>query len=128
MDCLGVLSPDNPFVTQSPERDSIMALVSQMVAVSYPAVLTEMKKNPQNQWAENAFLRELEKQGGVKRRSLGATIELPLDYQRNPGETFLASDLTPVSMRKTEVITTASYDIAEISVPATWSKKDEAMN
>ena len=105
-----------------------MALVSQMVATSYPAVLAEMKKNPANQWAENAFLRELEKQGAIKRKSLGSSIDVPLDYQRNPGATFLSSDLAPVSMTKTEVITHATYDIAEISVPGTWSKKDEAMN
>lgn len=105
-----------------------MALVAQMVAASYPAVLTEKKKKAANQWTENAFLRELEKQGAIKMKSLGATIDEPLDYQRNPGAGFLSSDLAPVSMSKTEIITHATYDIAEICVPGTWSKKDEAMN
>jgi hypothetical protein len=81
-----------------------------------------------NQWVESAFLRELERQGAVVRKSLGATIECPLDYQRNPGAAFLATDLQPTSMSKTEVLTSASYDIAEISVPIVWSKKDEVQN
>lgn len=105
-----------------------MALtIGQIVAVSYPAVLAEMRKAA-NQWAESAFLRELERQGAVTRKSLGATIEAPLDYQANPGAAFLASDLQPTSMSKTEVLTAASYDIAELSVPIVWSKKDEVQN
>lgn len=101
--------------------------IGQIASVSYPAVLTEMRKGA-NQWAENAFMREWEKQGGIKRKSFGATLEVPLDYKRNPGGEFLASDLAPVSLTKTEVITTASYAIAELSVPVTWSKKDEVQN
>jgi hypothetical protein len=105
-----------------------MALtIGQGVAVSYPAVLAEMRKAA-NQWTESAFLRELERQGAVKRKSLGPTIEAPLDYQRNPGAAFLATDLQPTSMSKTEVLTAASYDVAEISVPIVWSKKDEVQN
>jgi hypothetical protein len=104
-----------------------MALtIGQIVAVSYPAVLAEMRKAA-NQWAESALLRELERQGAVERKSLGATIEAPLDYQRNPGAAFTV-DLQPTSMSKTEVLTAASYDIAEISVPILWSKKDEVQN
>lgn len=97
------------------------------MATSYPAVLAAMRKAA-NQWVESAFLRELERQGAVVRKSLGATIEAPLDYQRNPGAAFLATDLAPTSMTKTEVLTSASYDIAEISVPLVWSKKDEVQN
>lgn len=105
-----------------------MALtIGQIVAVSYPAVLAEMRKAA-NQWVESAFLRELERQGAVIRKSLGTTIEAPLDYQRNPGAAFLVTDLAPTSMNKTEVLTAASYDIAEISVPIVWSKKDEVQN
>lgn len=105
-----------------------MALtIGQIVAVSYPAVLAEMRKAA-NQWAESAFMRELEKQGAIERKSLGATIEAPLDYQRNPGTSFLTTDLQPTSLSKTEVITSASYDIAEVSVPVVWSKKDEVQN
>jgi hypothetical protein len=105
-----------------------MALsISQIVAVSYPAVLAEMRK-PANQWAESAFLRELERQGGLIKKSLGATIEAPLDYQRNPNAGFLASDMQATSLSKTEVLTSASYSIAELSAPIVWSKKDEVQN
>lgn len=105
-----------------------MALsISQIVASSYPAVLAEMRK-PTNQWAESAFMRELERQGAIVRRSLGPTIECPLDYQRNQGGDFLATDLTPTSLSKTEVMTAASYSVAELSVPVVWSKGDDAKN
>lgn len=101
--------------------------IGQMAAVSYPAVLAE-KRKAANQWAENALLRELEKQGGIKRENLGPTIEAPLDYQSNPGTEFLVTELTPVSLQKTEVVTSASYTPAELSVPVTWSKRDEMQN
>ena len=40
-----------------------MALdIGQIAAVSYPAVLAELRK-PSNQWVENAALRVLERQG-----------------------------------------------------------------
>jgi hypothetical protein len=85
-----------------------MALtIGQIVAASYPAVLNAMRKAA-NQWVESAFLRELERQNAVERASLGATIEKTLDYQRNPGAAFLATDLQPTSMSKTEVLTAAS--------------------
>ena len=101
--------------------------IGQTVAVSYPAVLN-FKRKAANQWVESAFLRELERQNAVERASLGPTIEKTLDYQRNPGAAFLATDLQPTSMAKTEVLTAASYDVAEISVPIVWSKKDEVQN
>lgn len=104
-----------------------MPSVSQILAVSYPAVLADKRKGT-NQWAESAFLRMLEKKGAVKRKSLGSQIEAPLDYRRNPAAGFLASDLAPVSLTKTEVLTAAVYDIAEICSPIVWSRKDEVMN
>ena len=58
----------------------------------------------------------------------GATIQFPLDYQRNQGGDFLATDLTATSLTKTEVLTAADYAVAELSVPVVWSKKDEATN
>jgi hypothetical protein len=81
-----------------------------------------------NQWVQSSFLRELERQNAVERKSLGPTIEKTLDYQRNPGAAFLSYDLQPTSMSKTEVLTAASYEVAEISVPIVWSKKDEVTN
>lgn len=101
--------------------------ISQIAAASYPDVLAEMRK-AENQWAENALLRELERQGGIKRRSFGPTIEAPLDYTSNPGTEFLASELAPTSMAKTEVMTSASYTPAELSAPVVWSKRDEMEN
>ncbi len=95
--------------------------------MSYPAVLTEMRKAA-NQWAESALMRELERQGAIERKSLGATIEAPLDFQRNPGTVIQATELQGLSLTKTEVVTAASYSIAEVTAPVTWSKKDEVSN
>lgn len=105
-----------------------MALsISQIVAASYPAVLNEARK-PSNQWMENAVLREMERQGMIKRKSLGTTIDVTLDYRANTGVDFLATDLTAMSLSKTDVLTAASYAIAELSVPVVWSKGDDAKN
>lgn len=105
-----------------------MALtIGQIAAVSYDAVLADNRKAA-NQWNESAFMRAMEKLGMIDRRSLGATIEAPLDYRRNPGSDFLATDLTPVSLSKTEVMTAASFEIAELSIPVVWSKGDDAKN
>ena len=101
--------------------------IGQIAAISYQAVLAENRKAA-NQWAESAFLRELERQGAIERKSLGSAIEAPLDYRRNPGTAFLATPLQPTSLNETEIVTAASYDIAEISVPVTWSKKTEVQN
>jgi hypothetical protein len=105
-----------------------MALsIKDIVAASYPAVLAA-KRQPANQWAESAVLRTMEKMGFVKRKSLGATIECPLDYVANAGGEFLATDITATSLSKTSVIGAASYAVAEVSVPIVWTKKDEATN
>ena len=101
--------------------------ISQIIAVSYPAVLNEMRKAA-NQWAESAFMRELERQGAIKRESLGSTIEHTLDYQRNPGTQISAIGLSPIALTETEVFTAASYDISEITAPLVWSKKTEVQN
>lgn len=105
-----------------------MALsISQIASISYSAVLADNRKAA-NQWSESAFLRELERQGAIKRRSLGSNIEAPLDYRRNPGTAFLATPMQPTSLNETEIVTAAAYDIAEISVPVTWTKKTEVQN
>lgn len=105
-----------------------MALsISQMLSVSYPAVLAEARK-PSNQWSDSALLRELERLGAIKRISMGPTIEAPLDYQRNPNAGFLATDLQATSLVKTEVLTAAEYTPGTLSVPIVWSKADEAKN
>ena len=101
--------------------------VEQIAAVSYPAVLADMRKAA-NQWVENAALRELEKVGFIQRVSLGENIECPLDYRINPDTAILASDQDSASLLKTEVLTAAVYDIAQLNVPVTWTKGDEAKN
>lgn len=104
-----------------------MALISQIISASYPAILAEKRKGA-NQWAESALLREMDRQGAIETKPLGATIDIPLDYQRNQGTVIQSTDLQPLSMTKTEVVTTATYDIAEITAPIVWSKKDDVMN
>lgn len=104
-----------------------MAIISQILAASYPAVLNEMRK-PANQWAESAFMRELERRQAIKKVSMGPTLEHTLDYQRNPGTDFLATDLTTTSLAKVEVLTAAEYTPGQISVPVVWSKGDDAKN
>lgn len=105
-----------------------MALtVTQAVAASYNAVLAEMRK-AENQWADSAFMRELERQGAIKRISFGPQIEAPLDYRVNPAAGFQATELSPFSLTRTEIATSAVYDIAEVVSPMTWSNKDEVTN
>jgi hypothetical protein len=101
--------------------------IEQIAAVSYPAVLAEMRK-PANQWVENAAMRVLEKGGFIQHKSLGENIEVPLDYRPNPDTAILASDQDAASLLKTEVITSAVFDIAQLNVPVTWTKGDEARN
>lgn len=86
------------------------------------------KRKPENQFAESALLREFERQGGIDHVSFGPTLEITLDYKRNPGTDFLATDMTATSQVKTDVITAASYTPAELSVPVVWSKGDDAKN
>jgi hypothetical protein len=105
-----------------------MALsIEQIAAVSYPAVLAEMRK-PANQWVENAALKHLEKGGFIEHVSLGENIEIPLDYRANPDTAILASDQDAASLLKTEIITSAVFDIAQLNVPVTWTKGDDAKN
>jgi hypothetical protein len=59
---------------------------------------------------------------------LGANIEVPVDYRVNPDTAVLASDQDTASLVKTEVITSAVYDIAQLNVPVTWTKGDDAKN
>ena len=101
--------------------------IEQIAAVSYPAVLAELRK-PANQWCENAALRVLEKSGFIKHVSLGENIEVPVDYRANPDTAILASDQDAASLLKTEVVTSAVFDIAQLNVPVTWTKGDEARN
>lgn len=99
--------------------------VSQLLSASYNAV---MDSTPTNQWSESAAMRAFEKQGFIKRVAGGPQIEIPLDYQINPDADFLATDFTAVGLDKTEVLTSAVYSVAQLTVPVKWSKGDEAKN
>ncbi len=101
--------------------------IDQILAASFNDVRNEMRK-PNNQWAESAFLRELEKGGFVKQVAGGPLAETTVDYRRNPGAAFLTTDMSEVATSKTEVLTAAQYDYAELSVPMVWSRGDEAKN
>ena len=101
--------------------------VSQIAAVSYPAVLADMRK-PHNQWSDNAALAELERQGFIQKLALGENIEIPIDYRSNPDTAILAADQDEATLIKTEVLTSAVFDIAQMNVPVTWTKGDEVRN
>jgi hypothetical protein len=101
--------------------------IEQISAISYPAVLADQRK-PTNQWKANSALNYLEKNGFVKRTGLGENIEIPLDYRRNPDTAILASDQDSAALLKTEIITSAVFDIAQLNVPVTWTKGDDAKN
>jgi len=101
--------------------------ISQIIAASYNDVENEAR-TPENQWAENAFLREAEKQGFIETIPGGPQIENTLDYRRNPSAGFLVSDLDAVPLVKTEVLTAAVYDPAQLSASIVWSKGDDAKN
>jgi hypothetical protein len=106
-----------------------MALsIKGILSASYEAVVTDRNNKGFNQWSESAFLRALDKNGFIKRKDLGGSIEVPLDYQINAGAAVLATDITATSLSKTDILGTASYSIAEISVPIVWTKKDDATN
>lgn len=85
-------------------------------------------RKPHNQWAENAALAEMERQGFIQHSPLGENIEVPLDYRSNPDTAVLVADQDTASLVTTDVITAAVYDIAQINVPVTWTKGEEAKN
>ena len=101
--------------------------IAQLTAVSYPAVLNESGKAA-NQFAESALLNLMKKKGAIKTEPFGTVIEHTLDYQRNPGAEFIATDITGTSLAKTESITAAQYAEGQIVVPVTWTFADEAKN
>lgn len=101
--------------------------ISQIIAASYPAVLNKARK-PENQWAENAFMRELERLGAIQTEDFGPTLEAVLDWRRNPGAGFNANELEELAGQKTDVLTAASYTPAELSVPIVVSRMDEVKN
>ncbi len=101
--------------------------IEQIVASSYPNIVAEDKK-PANQWEESAALRFLDKMGAIYRVTFGESIELPVDYRANPDAAILVSDQDTAALVKTETLTSASFDIAQLNVPVTWTKFDDIRN
>ena len=96
--------------------------ISQLLAVSYPAVQND-RNLPANQWAESAFLNELERQGMIERADLGPTIERTLDWRANSTMAVIGTDLATTSLATaTDVITAASYTPAQVAGWVIWSK------
>lgn len=83
-------------------------------------------RKPQNQWAENAFLAALEKKGAISREGAGNAVEIPIDWQKNAGGDFLATETTATSTTKTDVMSNATYDWAELVVPITTTFRNDA--
>jgi len=100
---------------------------TQLVATTFDDVVTERNKSA-DQWSDSSALMKLESIGGVKRVSGGATLQLPLDYRQNPALDFLATDTTPTSTAKTDVLTAASYTYVPYVVPVNYTLMDEALN
>jgi hypothetical protein len=100
---------------------------TQLVASTYDAVANE-KNKAADQWSDTSMLNALEKMGGVKRVTPGATLQLTLDYRQNTGADFLATDTTATSTAKTDVLTATGPSWATLVVPTNWSFTDEALN
>lgn len=103
-----------------------MALsISQIATAAFPAVIDEAKR-AHNNWFAAPALKTLEKMGFVERLPLGENIEIPIDYRSNPDTAVLAADQDTAALVKTEILTAAAYDIAQMNVPVTWTKGDDA--
>ncbi len=100
---------------------------TQLVAATFDDVVNEKNKAADG-WSDSSFLKTLERLGGVKKISGGATLQLTLDYKQNPAADFLATDATSTSTSKTEVLTAASYSLIPLVVPVNWTFFDEAVN
>lgn len=102
--------------------------ITQILASSYASVQND-RNLPANQWAESAFLNELERQGMIERVDMGPTIERTLDWRRNTTAAVLGSDLATSSLTaKTDVITAASYTPAQVGAWVVWAKGDDMKN
>ncbi len=77
---------------------------------------------------DSSFMQELERLGGISKKSFGPTIECTLDWHMNPDADFLTTDLEALGQTLTDVLTAASYVPAQLAVPIRWSKMEEVMN
>jgi hypothetical protein len=105
-----------------------MALtIDQISAVSFPKIVAENKR-PANQWEDRTALKLMEKMGCVERVNFGDNIEVPVDYRPNPDGGVLVADQDTSAMLKTEVLTSAVFEIAQVSYWVTWTVGDEVRN
>lgn len=103
-----------------------MALdISQIKASAFPAIIAENKR-AHNNWFAAPALKSMEKMGFISREPLGETIQVPIDYRSNPDAAVLTGDQDTASLVKTEVLTAAEYNIAQLNVPITWTKGDDS--
>ena len=100
---------------------------SQLVAATYDAVVND-KNKAADQWSDTSALAGLDKAGGVKRVTPGATLQLTLDYRINSGADFLATDATATATGKTDILTATGPSWATLVVPVNWTFTDEALN
>lgn len=100
---------------------------SQQLAATYDESVTERNK-ASNQWHDASFLNHMESVGGVERRSGGTSLKPTVDYRQNPGLDFLATDTTPTSTSKTEVLTMLEYSWVPVVIPVNWTIVDEVLN
>lgn len=100
---------------------------SQQLSATFDDVVNE-KSKAADQWSDSSFLKTLEKLSGVKRAPGGATLQVTLDYIANAGVDFMATDVTPTSTAKTDVLTQAQYNYIPLVSPINWTLFDEAIN
>lgn len=105
-----------------------MPTITQLVATTYNEIVKDREGKAHNQWEESAFLREAERQKMVMRKPGGAQLEFPIDWRKNPGTDILATDFTQTAVTKTDALTAAQYNWAELVVPMNYSFGDEARN
>src|SRR5688572_20342442 len=99
--------------------------IEQLAAISYNAVLTD-KRKPENQWRDSTVLNAMQKNGILRKEDMGPQVEFILDYRRNQTAGFIATDMTPTSLEKTEVMTRAYFEPADFNEHVVWSKGDDA--
>jgi hypothetical protein len=99
----------------------------QHLAATYDKTVLDRNRSA-DQWSDSSFLKGLEETGGLERVSGGDDLKLILNYRQNPAAGTLATDVTPTSTTKTEVLTMAEADWAIVQAPINWSFRDEDLN
>ena len=66
--------------------------------------------------------------GFMESMDYGETIEVPLDYRKNPDTAVLVADQDTAALVNTEILTSASYTHAQLNVPVIWTQNEEVSN